>query len=264
MGNSLGPVALVGAGGVASALGEAFAQAGIGIASVYSRTREHAELLAGRFGAEAFWGNGFGVNQPAALTVVASTDTAIVDLLGRVAEGGIVVHTSGSTSLPTLPAVPTGVFYPLQTFTLGRRISLEGVPIFIEGSTRKVEQILSDYARAIGARPIPASSSKRRHLHLMGVVGCNFVNALLGACEQIAQCGELDPHVITPLLHETIQKWLDIGAHAAQTGPAKRRDEFTLMRHRVLLSEELPDLIPLYETLSELIVRAHAEARDEA
>ncbi len=258
MANSLGPVALVGAGGVASALGDAFTEAGIAVASVYSLTQEHAEQLANRVGAKPLWGDRPGrVNEPAALTVVASTDAAIPDLLRRIENGGLVVHTSGSNPIPAFPIEPSGVFYPLQTFTLGRSISLEGVPIFIEGSNPKVEQILTDYAIAIGASPSLADGAKRRHLHLMGIMGCNFVNVLLEACEQIARSGDIDPYAIDPLLNETIQKWRDIGAHAAQTGPAKRGDEFTLMRHRILLSEKLPELIPLYDTLSELITKSH-------
>ncbi len=163
-------------------------------------------------------------------------------------------HTAGSVPLEALPAkfARRAVFYPLQTFTRGRRVDWAEIPLFIEASTPELQAGLEAFARRLSCRVFQADSARRARLHLAAVFASNFVNHMYALGERLLGDAELDFEVLKPLIAETAAKALDAPSPAAvQTGPAVRGDRSTQQRHLEMLGDEL--LRTLYTTISQSI-----------
>ena len=64
--------------------------------------------------------------------------------------------------------------------------------------------------------------------------------------------------MLDPMLGETYQKIIKVGAREAQTGPAVRDDQFTMKRHIELLKNH-PEWEKLYTFISREIARSREE-----
>lgn len=258
---------IIGTGNVATAMALALDQGGIKLMAVYDRKIEKARILSSRIGLR--------LNRPevsaskaimttdrldvlpsdADLYLVSVSDRAIEEVcraLPRVS--GIVAHTAGGIAVDALRSDSRGrgVFYPLQTFTTGRAISFRGLPVFVEGSDTETVEALKTLAGKLGAQCFEADSLRRRHIHLAGVFANNFVNLMLGfAGEEIRSAG-FSPDVLRPIVMETIAKNFDMGADAAQTGPARRNDRKVMDTHLGLMKDERQR--HLYKEISRCIV----------
>lgn len=253
----------IGAGRVASHLALALQHVGVTIAYVYSRKYEKANLLASRlaspFGAGDFT-SALAQMPRGAVYCLCVADDAIPTLASRLQQlGGTIIHTSGSVALLQNLDTPTGVLYPLQTFSEGREIDLTQVPFFVEASEPSVAEKLTAIAKRISARVAYANSKQRRYLHLCAVLTNNFTNHLLVEAEQMAIRHNFPLEYLYPLMLETIQKAFEITPKLAQTGPARRGDLQTIQQQRLLLEAEIPALLPLYDLFTERIRDAAEE-----
>jgi predicted short-subunit dehydrogenase-like oxidoreductase (DUF2520 family) len=261
-------LSFVGSGNVAWHLAPALENAGFPVREVYSRQRNNAEKLAARlYEAEVqdhldFSGS---ASQVFFLTV---SDDAIRDVVREIVlpDNALLLHCSGSQPLQVLEfaATPhTGVLYPFQTFSRGRKIELDKVPFFIEGSDEETLSVVRKLARALSRTVQEADSGKRLHIHLAGVFASNFTNHMLAVARDIMEEQHLSFDVLRPLIAETINKALDLGPALAQTGPARRGDNEVLERHADLLSAD-EDLAAIYRHVSQSILdRFAAERYDE-
>ena len=118
-------VVVIGSGNVAEALAGAIAASPYGLAQLYARNRDRGERIARSYGCP--FASDPQELAPADIHLIAVSDRAV----GEVAEAldfgrAVVAHTAGSVPLDGLPGKirNRGVFYPLQTFTAGRHISL--------------------------------------------------------------------------------------------------------------------------------------------
>lgn len=146
-------VVVIGSGNVAEALAGAIAASPYGLAQLYARNRDRGERIARSYGCPF-------ASDPQELAsadiyLIAVSDRAV----GEVAEAldfgrAVVAHTAGSVPLDGLPGKirNRGVFYPLQTFTAGRHISLGDVPLLVEGSDPQTTRTLLRMARALSSR----------------------------------------------------------------------------------------------------------------
>lgn len=168
--------------------------------------------------------------KPVDLLIIAISDDAISTVSNNIANfSGIVVHTSGSTSMNVLDIHKQyGVFYPLQTFTEGRDLSFIEIPICLEASSKKVMQILNTVALALTHNIVELNSEKRSALHLAAVFANNFSNHILMQTDLICKNNEVSFNLLKPLMKETIEKAFALGPLNAQTGPAKRNDTKTI------------------------------------
>ncbi len=224
----------------------------IEVVQVWSRNIDHARPLAGSIGATAT--NDIStVVRDADLYLISVADDAVADVaraLGPV--DGIVAHTSGSISLEALePAERRAVFYPLQTFSADRPLTLEGVPLFTEASDPETEKQLQNLAQALGMQPRHADSALRGRLHIAAVFACNFANRMWAEAEDLLARDNLTLEVFRPLLEETLHKALINGASASQTGPAARHDTGVMERHAQSLQGDQHDL---YRLISKRII----------
>ncbi|UOQ66842.1 Rossmann-like and DUF2520 domain-containing protein [Hymenobacter volaticus] len=251
-------IVLLGAGRVASQLGLAVVQVGHQVPYVWSRTSNSAAALAATLpGAEVLPDLNLTAVPPADVYLLAVSDAAVPAVLAQAQfpKGAIVAHTSGAVPLAVFhdtPDVQGGVFYPLQTFSVGRILDWQTVPLCIEAATPTAEATLLALARTLSASVQRIDTAQRQLMHLAAVFACNFSNHLFGVSHALLQQQQLPLALLGPLIHETVEKALANPPFTVQTGPAARQDEPTLARHREALTA-YPEWLALYNVLSNSI-----------
>ncbi|WP_180754346.1 Rossmann-like and DUF2520 domain-containing protein [Hymenobacter sp. DG01] len=252
-------IVLLGAGRVAQHLGPALAQAGHKVLHVWSRTQASAEAVAATIpGATA--GTDPRRLPPADLYVLAVPDGAVPQVLAAAefAAGAVVAHTAGALPLSVFAAheqVRGGVLYPLQTFSPGRAIEWQTVPLCLEAADAPALALLRAVAASLSSDVRLVNSAQRLQLHVAAVWACNFPNHLLGISRALLAEANLPWSLLHPLIRETIDKALSELPFAVQTGPAVRHDDATLARHEAALVGK-PAWQALYKDLTVSIQQA--------
>ncbi|MDF7809745.1 Rossmann-like and DUF2520 domain-containing protein [Hymenobacter sp. YC55] len=257
-------IVLLGAGRVASQLGPALHQAGHQVPYVWSRTSTSAAALAATLpGTQVLPDLNLTAVPRADVYLLAVSDAAVPAVLAQAQfpKGAIVAHTSGAVPLTvfdTYPNVQGGVFYPLQTFSVGRALDWQLLPLCIEAATPTAEAVLLALAHTLSTSVQRIDTAQRQVMHLAAVFACNFPNHLLGISHALLQQQQLPLALLGPLIHETVEKALANPPFTVQTGPAARQDEPTLARHREALTA-YPDWLTLYNMLSDSIKKQQVE-----
>lgn len=253
-------IVFIGAGNLATRLSLAMQRVGMQIGQVYSHTPENAKLLADKLGCP--WTTDLSALQSDAdMYVFSLKDTVLADVIAQVKpSNGLWIHTAGSMPMDVFEgyAARYGVLYPLQTFSKGREVSFDVIPIFLEANTKKDADYLKKIASALSENVRFMSSEKRRSLHLAAVFACNFTNHIYALSYKLLEQEEIPADVLLPLIDETTAKIHAMPPAAAQTGPAIRYDENVINKHLAMLDD--PDMKEIYLLLSRSI---HKEAQNE-
>lgn len=253
-------IVFIGAGNLATRLSIAMQRVGMQIGQVYSHTEASARQLATRLGCP--WTNDFSaLQEDGDLYVFSLKDTVLSDVISKVKpNNGMWVHTAGSMPMSVFEgyAQRFGVLYPLQTFSKGRNVNFDVIPIFLEANTDKNADYLKNIASALSENVRFMSSEKRRSLHLAAVFACNFTNHIYTLSYKLLENESIPADVLLPLIDETVSKIHSMPPAAAQTGPAIRYDENVINKHLAMLDD--PDMQAIYRLLSQSI---HKEAQNE-
>lgn len=249
-------VSIIGAGGVAWSLAQSLAEI-MCVDCVFSRSIENARRLADLTGSMAV-DSPEEIRTDSSLYIVALADNVAADIIRRIPKvpEAVWVITSGTLSPMILAGKSPfyGVFYPLQTFSRGQRVSLADVPFFIEGSTPRVAERLMTLARCFSDSVYYADSSLRCKLHVAGVISCNFVNHLWHTADCILRQEGLSLDVVRPLISQSLGKLSSFSPYEAQTGPARRGDMKVMKTH---MAELGPEDAKLYRLLSNRILHTY-------
>ena len=257
-------ITLIGAGNVATHLGQALSCAEHSIGQVYSRTAEAARTLANALGCDAT-DNLSEVRAGADVYLFCLADA----VLGKVADellkclkakdegrcDALFLHTAGSLPLTVLPSSRRGVFYPMQTFSKQREVDFRQIPIFFESDSD--DELLQELARSITDRVFRLQSDQRKLLHLSAVFACNFANYMYDLSAQVLAKADIPFDVMLPLIDETANKVHTLPPQAAQTGPAVRADRNVMAMHESLLADDDAKLA-IYQLISKCITQSHA------
>ncbi len=240
-------ITLIGAGNVATVLGSRMLESGHVILQVYSRTLLHARSLANTLSATAVE-DPKEISPAADLYLVAVPDDALHGVHEWLRTGdSLVVHTAGSVPMNVLKNVSThyGVLYPLQSL---RKEITEGlkIPVLVDGSDPWTRTRLLAFAQSFAERVGIADDAQRSKLHLAAVISNNFSNHLFALAEEYCKKEGLDFEMLFPLLEQTVQRLAVASPAIMQTGPASRKDETTIMKHRQMLADH-PELRELYD-----------------
>jgi predicted short-subunit dehydrogenase-like oxidoreductase (DUF2520 family) len=231
-------ISFAGAGRVAGVLCEEIFSAGHIIELIVSESTKYGHSLADS--CNAGWSSDLIFPDSSEVIIVSVPDHRLKEVLDSLRCGSdtLVVHTAGSTGLDIFPEhlKRTGVFYPLQTFSHGRKVDFSDLPIFIESSDSNSLEIMGNIARSIGGTVYFADAEHRRILHLAAVFVCNFTNHMLTIGKDLAESSGFNFDVLLPLINETISKAEEIGPDKSQTGPAVRHDKNVIKKHLELLS----------------------------
>ena len=246
-------IALVGAGNVATCIGPRLKEAGHEIVAVYSRTEQSAKILSGSL--EVTYTTSFRTIPEADVFLVMIRDDALLERAEEIvsyAGKAIILHTAGSVSMDIWRKVGAsryGVLYPMQTFSRSSVVDWSKVPLFIEGSSDDVTDIVRKLAFSISPDVTGLSSEGRLKLHVAAVFACNFSNHMYAIAEKLLADEGVPFRVMLPLVRETARKVETISPRDAQTGPAVRGDRGVLREHLSQLNDR-PELADLYRMIS--------------
>jgi predicted short-subunit dehydrogenase-like oxidoreductase (DUF2520 family) len=197
----------------------------------------------------------------AAYYFICVTDKFISSVAGKLNikdPNALLVHTSGSTKLRELGSRihGTGVFYPLQTFSRHVDLDWSRIPVLIESASPDSEKALLGLAGQFSKTVVTLPYKDRLKMHLAAVLVNNFTNALYVSAFDLVNSDSagLSFDLLQPLIEQSTLKVSRLNPRAAQTGPAKRKDEGVMKKHLALLSKQ-PDLKKLYKQLSKLIIK---------
>ena len=144
----------IGAGNVSWHLAPAIENAGHRISVVFNRSKENGEALIDRLYNARLTTNLDLSRDTLDMIIICVSDQALPAILSEliVPDGCTIAHTSGSISLETLEIAACdhyGVIYPMQTFTMGKKIEISKVPIFIEGSDHHAYEKIMGLSKSI-------------------------------------------------------------------------------------------------------------------
>ena len=244
-------IVIVGSGNVAESLAQAIGEAeGLTLVQVYARNEERGRKVAEL--AHTEWSNS--TLADADLYLLAVSDNAVAGCAKElhIPANAVVAHTAGCCTLDSLiPHTHRAVFYPFQTFSVGRKVDFAKGYIFLEGATDHAVAVVDEVAHALTSNVLPADTARRAVIHLSGVFACNFANAMYANAAEILAKEGLPFDIVAPVIEETAKKVVESKNPAtSQTGPARRGDTQTLERHRKMLADE-PQKRDLYDKISE-------------
>jgi len=258
-------VFIIGSGNIAFHMSEAFRKNNIGISGIYSRNEAEGQLLAKEANVERYE-RLKSIAKDADVYLICVSDDAIASVVDQlpksIKKSKIIAHTSGSRSLnETLQSCKNaGVFYPLQTFTKGKKLAYNSIPFCINGTNKKTIKRLTELAQSISNSVHTFDDNQRKHIHLSAVIINNFINHLIFISEDLLEGEFIDPDILQPLLQETMRKQESLGAFEAQTGPARRLDAETLSSHLDLLRRQ-KDYKAIYMSISKSIQKTYKTKR---
>ncbi len=246
-------VLLIGAGNVATQLGNALCKKGINIRQVYSFTSGNAEILADKLDAYAI-DDLAQIQDGADLYIIAVKDAYLKSVIENMPMvKGIVVHTAGSMNMDLLSRFNKyGILYPFQTFSKDVDIDFREIPFLIEASDKDVEVDLKKLAGVVSQTAMVCDSDQRKIVHLAAVFACNFTNHLYSIADSILAKSEISFDVIKPLLKETANKVMHSKPSIVQTGPAVRGDHNIIETHEKMLKSDY-ELQKLYHIFTKRI-----------
>jgi predicted short-subunit dehydrogenase-like oxidoreductase (DUF2520 family) len=250
-------ISIIGTGNLGSHLAAALEEAGHTLINIYGRNLAQAQHIASKlYSAEATDNLDFSTSK-AELFIIAVSDDAIANIANDIIlpEKAILSHTSGTKNIMELVAChnPKGVFYPLQTFTKGKKVDWSTIPICIEATNQAADIALTKVAESLSKFVYFLDALQRKRVHLAAVFACNFTNHLLKTANDLLASHDIPFDILKPLIIETVDKALINGPANSQTGPAVRKDIQTVQQHLEDLAFE-PDKQEIYRLLSKSIM----------
>lgn len=255
-------VSFIGAGNLAFRMAIALNACGYSITHIYNRSKTGGERLAKALrenGSQTCYTENIEDLSDSDIIIIAISDDAIESICDMLREriknsSAILVHTSGATQMSILESAGfenMGVFYPLMTLSRSKNIDFSAVPLLIESSNNKTNELLTKMAKSLGSEFVICDSERRLQMHIAAVFSCNFVNVILGMAFDIA---DKDKTLLLPATMEMVRKSFLMTPDSAQTGPALRDDLNTIEKHIDQLSKMgLSDHKEVYELLTEMI-----------
>ena len=256
-------ITLIGAGNLAQALGPALKAAGYQIDFVAARetasSRRRAAMLARLLEARTQSLNDAG---PASdILWICHTDDALAETAKLLARkpgwsGKIVFHSSGALSSDVLSPLKrkgasTASLHPMMTFVRGATPRMEEVPFAVEGDSRAVA-IARRIVRDLGAESFAIKKAAKPLYHALGSFSSPLIVAALVTAERVGRGAGLSAsqtrRVMAPILRQTMKNYAERGAAAAFSGPIKRGDVNTVVRHLKEL-KRVPGASEVYRAL---------------
>ena len=247
-------IVMIGSGNVATQLGLAFTNAGHHVIQVFSRNELSAGMLSKKLSC-SFTTNISDISASADVYVIALTDEAIKPFLKKFRiHDKVVIHTSGSVSLSVFGRgyKNYGVLYPVQTFSMKRKVDVSKIPFCIESNNLSSGRKITSLAKTLSSRIHFLNSSERKVIHLAAVFSNNFSNHLFAIAEKMLKQKNVSFDILRPLILETAIKVQHDSPFVMQTGPAKRGDQLVLDAHLKILKQH-KRFRQIYKLMSESI-----------
>jgi predicted short-subunit dehydrogenase-like oxidoreductase (DUF2520 family) len=128
--------------------------------------------------------------------------------------------------------------------------SFEGAGAAVAGSTDRALATATALAERLGMRPFEIDDEDRAAYHAAASIASNYLVALEDTAERVLATTGASREMLVPLVRATVENWARDGA-AALTGPIARGDEQTVQRQRAAIAERVPELLPVFDALTE-------------
>lgn len=244
-------IGLIGAGNVATALGQVLKSRGHEVPVVYNRTFSRAQELAALLSAHPT--DDLSVLPATCEAIlIAVKDSAIHEIIVRLRphlKEILVCHTAGSVPLEVFDGYAHGgVIWPVQTIT-AYFPSESALPLVVDGVSPEAIEQLRRLAAGISDIVYVLNEHQRQVLHLCATIANNFSNHLYALAEDLLAEEDISFEILKPIIRETAMRVQGTSPADTQTGAAKRGDTETMERHLALL-EKHPEIQALYRLMS--------------
>jgi predicted short-subunit dehydrogenase-like oxidoreductase (DUF2520 family) len=181
------------------------------------------------------------------LVLLCVPDAAIAAVAAEVRPGPWVAHTSGATPLAVLaPHTRRFSVHPLQTFSLDRGPEqLDGAWAAVTGENEEALATGRELAGLLGLEPFDLDDEERPIYHAAAAFASSFLVTLHEVAAELMEAAGAPADALEPLMRRTMDNGFD------HTGPLVRGDWETIERHRQAIRERRPQLLPLYQMLTD-------------
>jgi predicted short-subunit dehydrogenase-like oxidoreductase (DUF2520 family) len=125
-----------------------------------------------------------------------------------------------------------------------------GAGAAVAGTTPRALETARALAEALGMQPFEIDDEDRAAYHAAASIASNYLVALEDAAARLLATTGASRDLLVPLVRMTVENWARDGA-SALTGPIARGDEQTVERQRAAIEERTPDLLALFDALTE-------------
>ncbi|HET8978459.1 MAG TPA: DUF2520 domain-containing protein [Solirubrobacteraceae bacterium] len=179
-------------------------------------------------------------------------DAEIGAAAALVPPGPPVGHCSGATGLSVLRPHEAFSLHPLMTITAGADPSvLHGAAAAIAGTSAGTVELARSLVARLGLRPVQIAVEDRIAYHAAASIASNFLITLEAAAERLGATAGLERADLVPLVRAAVENWARFGPEQALTGPVARGDELTVAAQRAAVGERAPELLALFDGLTE-------------
>ncbi|MBN1932930.1 MAG: DUF2520 domain-containing protein [Desulfobacterales bacterium] len=258
--------AIVGCGKVGTAIGKFLSRAGYGVAGLASKSLSSAKRLSEIIDADQYSRVNWEITPKADIVFITTPDSVIKDVCDTLVqhdgfcEKAIVLHCSGVLSSTILSSAKNcgafiGSLHPLQSFVSVdvSKNPFEGVIVSVEGESVAVNAA-REITKDLNAIFMEIKTDAKTLYHASAVVASNYLVTLLDLSFRLIEAAGVPRaealKILKPLIKGTLANIEKVGIPQALTGPIERGDVETLQRHITEIRDKMPDLLPIYKTLS--------------
>ncbi len=188
------------------------------------------------------------------VVLLAVPDDQIATIAQSIPMDTFIIQPSGTFDLHQLPHPNKATLWAIYSIVRKATIDFQKVPFAIETTSPKAFEILHALMKTVGAPMHTTSQAQREMAHLTAVLANNFTNALYQKALDLLHENQLSGELILPIIAQTTSRLSALPDPTLQTGPARRGDYNTLIKHMELLKED-PQWKGLYQTMSDIILQ---------
>lgn len=168
-----------------------------------------------------------------------------IDIKGK----KMAIHLSGTLPLSVLSPLKEkgfyiGSFHPIQTFSFPSPSYFKDIYASFVGD-KEIYEVLEKVFNG-DIKIIRVTEEEKFLIHLASTISSNFFVFLLRKSEEILKDKNLSIEILLPLVRTTFENIKRDGVYKALTGPAKRKDYYTLLKHEKYLHEKFPSFFRIY------------------
>lgn len=263
------PIAIVGAGAVAQALGRLLYLRRVPVVALAGRSRHRAARAAAFIGPSVQVVTTSDIPRLARRVLVAVSDEAITPVAETMAEGGmstgVVLHTCGAKGPEALgPLVALGVacgmLHPLQTVTdpVQGVERLRHISFGLAGD-RQALVWAEEIVALLEGHTLYIAAERLSWYHAGAVLASNALVAVMDAATILLERAGVERqaalYALEPLSRASLDNVFSKGPAAALTGPIVRGDVGTVAAHLDALTDAPPEVAALYRGVAQHLLQ---------
>jgi predicted short-subunit dehydrogenase-like oxidoreductase (DUF2520 family) len=196
------------------------------------------------------------------VVILCVPDGEIARVAASVTPEALVAHCSGASPLTALGTREGFSLHPLMTVTAGGA-RFAGAGAAIAGTSPRALRSARELAEALGMHAVEIADADRAAYHAAASIASNFLVTLEAGAERLLATAGADRELLVPLVRAAVENWAALGPERALTGPVARGDVETVARQRTAVADRAPELLALFDALTEATRALAAASRQE-